>query len=112
MIIDSNSASDGKKISDQTLRNLLNQESISNSTSVSNTTNNSNIKVVQIPSKQLVTVVPASGTDRSQINSVIRQTVLSGNQNEAGFSVVPDINRANTINGSSSVVVTQQVNYL
>jgi hypothetical protein len=111
-VITADPSSDGQNVSDQTLRALLNQEELSNSTNISTSnTNNSNIKVVQIPSKQLVTVVPANGTDRSQINSVIRQTVLSNTQDETGFSVVPDINRANTINGSANVVVTQQVKY-
>lgn len=92
----------GQKVSDETLRALLDQ--VDNAPNPGANGGN-NISFVQIPKKQLVTIVPKNNTNRTMISQAIRQMVLAENPNDVLYSNVPDINEGTIVNNGSSVVV-------
>ena len=121
-----------KAVSDQTLRNLLSGSegvaltdtslnlsgpnsglNIGNNSGINSTLSsngNSNITMVQIPRKQLVTIVPNNETQRANYSNIIKQSLKSSEKNNIGFSTIPDINFGNLANGGSTSVINQQVN--
>lgn len=93
----------GQKVSDEALRALLNQVDDGAGGLPSG---GSNISIVQIPKKQLVTIVPKNNTNRNLISQAIRQMVLSDKPADVRYSNVPDINADGVVRNVSSVLVT------